>query len=812
MLVNALRAQAHAASGTSTGSVCEPLPKALLIRRNLGLLMVTTWQALRYLGFLPPVELQLPLVLLVAIANVMVNDNFEACVAEAFTARAPQVAVNMVSAVCDASDLLSEPYERVFKSRSLGVFTGAWVSILFIGYPIVGLGAAVTSPLLALSLLAISAKGAVTTLDRVSSQESREMQLLLAAIMLAPPTVSIFTLVNQRLLIAWLFGLVASIAWPLSAVLLVASTWVSPTSPKLSGGKGLRPLLRQRVLGTDMNALRACLLVFVGRQMWEALARAVAYLPFVGPAVPLLSTIVAVLSLLVGTRRDNGTPFVLLAWRLIQPGPHHPVWNNRIASAWLRPRTLSQSLWPIAFAGLLLGMAWGSVPSLLAWLLPLLHLAAGVYPAAASLHAISDPEAVSSTLTDWQWYYLLSSVLLPYAGYFLLLPRVLKSALLLVFNCVLLLDRGESLPYARQSVLALKLYLTGLPSALLEGEMPDQVRFLAEVQMGLRNAWQLAAEAKQGGKSDAQAILLERQSSRRPSNWSGGSHDEDTEFALFRVRDEEFRALEPIFNLRPEEAASLGVGKDVAHGPWTGSGSKSLRLAAAWRIEHPWLWYAYDAAREEVKHQVTKLKAQGGAMQPLETLLDPKLRDFLQESGEQLASDINEKFLLHGTKPETLYTILGNGLDEKWSGGLFGEGTYFADTPSKNDQYTSKDEEKQGPNSVLHNLHDQLYNGPLEQEHPGDVQYILLCRVAMGCYVSTKPGYSKPYHSEQTQESVWARENKILATIPGTDPKITYHSLVARHGKGLCIQRHDEYMQYVRNRVYPAYLLACAHP
>ena len=135
---------------------------------------------------------------------------------------------------------------------------------------------------------------------------------------------------------------------------------------------------------------------------------------------------------------------------------------------------------------------------------------------------------------------------------------------------------------------------------------------------------------------------------------------------------------------------------------------------------------------------------------------------------------------------------------------------YFADTPSKNDQYTTKDACKDAPD--LHQLHEQLYSGPTSTEHPGDVQYILMCRVAMGCHVSTRPTWnmSKRFISEQTGDSVWAKQEKVLATIPGTDPPITYHSLVCRHGEGLSIQRHSEYLQFVRNRVYPAYLLACA--
>ena len=41
-------------------------------------------------------------------------------------------------------------------------------------------------------------------------------------------------------------------------------------------------------------------------------------------------------------------------------------------------------------------------------------------------------------------------------------------------------------------------------------------------------------------------------------------------------------------------------------------------------------------------------------------------------------AEAREQFLLHGTKPETLLAILANGPNERFSSGLFGNGTYCA--------------------------------------------------------------------------------------------------------------------------------------
>ena len=154
-------------------------------------------------------------------------------------------------------------------------------------------------------------------------------------------------------------------------------------------------------------------------------------------------------------------------------------------------------------------------------------------------------------------------------------------------------------------------------------------------------------------------------------------------------------------------------------------------------------------------------------------------------------------FLAHGTKPATLPTILANGLSEKFSGGLFGEGVYLAENPSKNDQYCGCD---QGlSDSSLAELHAALYS---KVAHPGKVYYVILCRVVMGQYLKTKDGESNLV----TGDTVWAVKKKELAAIRGTQPPILYHSLLAEIGGK--IKRHREFLQYHKVRVYPAYVLA----
>merc|ERR1712129_226808 len=67
----------------------------------------------------------------------------------------------------------------------------------------------------------------------------------------------------------------------------------------------------------------------------------------------------------------------------------------------------------------------------------------------------------------------------------------------------------------------------------------------------------------------------------------------------------------------------------------------------------------------------------------------PKVITKLDHIGRKLhvLEDVNEKVFLHGTKPEHVSKIVNSGLNERFSGGLFGKGVYLAEDPSKIDQY-----------------------------------------------------------------------------------------------------------------------------
>ena len=118
---------------------------------------------------------------------------------------------------------------------------------------------------------------------------------------------------------------------------------------------------------------------------------------------------------------------------------------------------------------------------------------------------------------------------------------------------------------------------------------------------------------------------------------------------------------------------------------------KGMGLACAWRIQHPGLWGKYAMERENIKSMEMKaLREVGVSTPPVD--IRGELQLMAQALPAELDVGINEVFLTHGSKPESVLEILGGSLNERFSGGLFGAGTYFAEDITKNDQYCTYDE------------------------------------------------------------------------------------------------------------------------
>jgi len=287
-------------------------------------------------------------------------------------------------------------------------------------------------------------------------------------------------------------------------------------------------------------------------------------------------------------------------------------------------------------------------------------------------------------------------------------------------------------------------------------------------------------------------VRLKEVTGSRPPHWSGAECPAHSErFWKLSVASElEQQALGKA--LAP--GSSLG-GRDMhVHGEHSG-----FRLKIAWRLEHDVLWKEYMAARTKVQVQMESLRKQGASFAKVDLRKEYStlLRELPVHKTEAMDEQINEVYLSHGTKPEVLLTILQNGLNERFSGGLFGNGTYFAEDVGKNDQYCAPDHGGQNP------LQKVLYH-ELKIPPAYGVFYVLFCRVILGSPVRTQDG---EYDMDQRpQVSVWSSEQRELAAIPKSSPPINFHSLLAE--KGGKLKRYRELIVYHGTHIYPEYVVA----
>ena len=223
-----------------------------------------------------------------------------------------------------------------------------------------------------------------------------------------------------------------------------------------------------------------------------------------------------------------------------------------------------------------------------------------------------------------------------------------------------------------------------------------------------------------------------------------------------------------------------------------------LKVACAWRLEHPKLWDGYVSGRGLVQQQVSLLRKQRISAPSLELKTD----DVAKLLPGRLNAEANERVLLHGTKPGVLLDILSNGPNEHFSSGIFGHGTYLADDVGKNDQYVTVDPAHDTAGD-LKELHARLF---AKVKHPRKLYYLLVCRVALGHCVKTQDGI----RSIDGKTSIFAANDKReLAAVPEASAgaaTVRFHSLVAEPGR--TILRFSEFVVFRGSCIYPEYLVA----
>jgi hypothetical protein len=175
---------------------------------------------------------------------------------------------------------------------------------------------------------------------------------------------------------------------------------------------------------------------------------------------------------------------------------------------------------------------------------------------------------------------------------------------------------------------------------------------------------------------------------------------EEDGFALRALRLEtdarDLQSLEAL--LQTEHRQWLGKGRDVSnyYGPYD-----SLKLACAWKVDHPRNLARYTTGMKRVQKELKLLQRKGKNVSNVPGLPVKTAR----VGGFTLSQACNEAILLHGPNPERLHDLLSQGLNERFAGTgagtSFGDGVYLAEDAGKTDQYVGADS-AYDPSSDLH--------------------------------------------------------------------------------------------------------------
>ena len=167
---------------------------------------------------------------------------------------------------------------------------------------------------------------------------------------------------------------------------------------------------------------------------------------------------------------------------------------------------------------------------------------------------------------------------------------------------------------------------------------------------------------------------------------------------------------------------------------------------------------------------------------------------------------VNEVWLLHGTRPDTCAAIMSGGMNERFSGGHFGSGTYLAEVSDKINQYVVCENSCRtgGP---LDELHGVLYDEGCPR--PANVFYAFVCRALLGHVVRTKDGANDLDADGKAPIFAPGSGRRELAAIPaeaGLPAGTRYHSILVETGGK--VKRHREFVVFHSERIYPEYLVA----
>jgi len=268
---------------------------------------------------------------------------------------------------------------------------------------------------------------------------------------------------------------------------------------------------------------------------------------------------------------------------------------------------------------------------------------------------------------------------------------------------------------------------------------------------------------------------------------------------LLRKQADDARVLASLEALLiPKNPEYLGKGKDIQarYGSYD-----RLRLAAAWKIEHPRNQSRYETGRANVAHDLEILERKGRSRAASAARATVATAAATADDTFGLQSDANEALLLHGSPVGTLLSVLATGINERFSGSnagtAFGDGIYLAEDIGKTDQYSDADSAYDKDSE----LHRRLYGRSVR--HPGDVFYVLVCRASLGCPITTAQTGRDARDADDANAKVFPVGFRELAGVAGVSPPIFHHSLFAT-----AFPRYREIVIFHSEYVLADYLVA----
>jgi len=271
-----------------------------------------------------------------------------------------------------------------------------------------------------------------------------------------------------------------------------------------------------------------------------------------------------------------------------------------------------------------------------------------------------------------------------------------------------------------------------------------------------------------------------------PKYWSGASSNGASPFSWKVVPVTSCDELKAIEGCLVHEGSSGG--SDQVYG----GGRTRFELAQAWRIEYLYLWNRYVDEQLRIIHTDLPILEKCGVRIP-ELKLRTGLVEACKEFPSQLKSEINEVYLLYGTKPKCVMEILDGRMRSAFCS------LDFAEDIAKSDLYSNY---KSTFNSTFSNvqsdpipfeLHKTLFDECNVLRPDENLFYVFICRVTAGYFESTTVERNKTTRGSMTM-------------IGGVFPLVMHHAVVAEADAETA--RFREFSVGNSGRVYPEYLVA----